>query len=126
MSLERHEISDAKRVDLLQMATVTLPRKAYFLPEPFRGFPAFLNFAFDSRDLICVWLSQPALAHTPRRGAQTTRASRRAASAAPTIVSANNPIARAFSTAPRLRMAGCHPPGRKRSTSEACSNTSGR
>jgi type II secretory pathway predicted ATPase ExeA len=33
--------------------------------EFFRDFPAFLNFAFDSRDLISVWLvGHPALAHT--------------------------------------------------------------
>lgn len=34
-------------------------------PEFFRDFPAFLNFAFDSRDLMSVWLvGHPALAQT--------------------------------------------------------------
>jgi len=34
-------------------------------PEFFRDFPAFLNFAFDSRDLMTVWLvGHPALART--------------------------------------------------------------
>jgi len=33
-------------------------------PEFFRDFPAFLNFAFDSRDLITVWfVGHPILAH---------------------------------------------------------------
>jgi type II secretory pathway predicted ATPase ExeA len=36
--------------------------------EFFRDFPAFLNFAFDSRDLITVWLvGHPALAQTLER-----------------------------------------------------------
>ena len=34
-------------------------------PEFFRDFPAFLNFAFDLRDLISVWLvGHPCLAQT--------------------------------------------------------------
>lgn len=34
-------------------------------PEFFRDFPSFLNFAFDSRDLLSVWLvGHPAVAQT--------------------------------------------------------------
>jgi MSHA biogenesis protein MshM len=37
-------------------------------PEFFRDLPAFLNFAFDSRDLLTVWLvGHPSLAHTLQR-----------------------------------------------------------
>lgn len=37
-------------------------------PEFFRDFPAFLNFTFDSRGLLCVWLvGHPALALTLER-----------------------------------------------------------
>jgi len=37
-------------------------------PEFFRDFPSFLNFAFDSRDLISVWLvGHPHLAHLLER-----------------------------------------------------------
>src|SRR3546814_19680754 len=37
-------------------------------PEFFRDFPAFLNFAFDARDLITVWLvGHPSLAQTLER-----------------------------------------------------------
>ena len=37
-------------------------------PEFFRDFPSFLNFAFDSRDLLSVWLvGHPSLAHLLER-----------------------------------------------------------
>ena len=46
-------------------------------PEFFRDLPAFLNFAFDSRDLISVWLvGHPALAHTLERTPYAALASR--------------------------------------------------
>ncbi len=46
-------------------------------PEFFRDLPAFLNFAFDSRDLISVWLvGHPALAHTLERAPYAALASR--------------------------------------------------
>jgi MSHA biogenesis protein MshM len=46
-------------------------------PEFFRDFPAFLNFAFDSRDLISVWLvGHPALAHTLDRAPYAALSSR--------------------------------------------------
>ena len=54
-----HELVDAKQVTPLWIID-----EAQNLPaEFFRDFPAFLNFAFDSRDLISVWLvGHPALA----------------------------------------------------------------
>lgn len=45
--------------------------------EFFRDFPAFLNFAFDSRDLMTVWLvGQPQLTHTLSLTAYAALASR--------------------------------------------------
>jgi type II secretory pathway predicted ATPase ExeA len=45
--------------------------------EFFRDFPAFLNFAFDSRDLLTVWLvGHPSLAHTLQRAPYAALASR--------------------------------------------------
>jgi type II secretory pathway predicted ATPase ExeA len=56
-------------VDGKQLLPVWILDEAQNLPpEFFRDFPAFLNFAFDSRDLISVWLvGHPALAHTLER-----------------------------------------------------------
>ena len=46
-------------------------------PEFFRDFPAFLNFAFDSRDLMTVWLvGHPTLAITLDRAPYAALASR--------------------------------------------------
>lgn len=46
-------------------------------PEFFRDLPAFLNFAFDSRDVLTVWLvGHPVLAHTLQRTAYAALASR--------------------------------------------------
>lgn len=46
-------------------------------PEFFRDFPAFLNFAFDSRDLITVWLvGHPSLACLLDRASYAALASR--------------------------------------------------
>jgi MSHA biogenesis protein MshM len=46
-------------------------------PEFFRDLPAFLNFAFDSRDLMTVWLvGHPALASTLDRAPYAALASR--------------------------------------------------
>ncbi len=46
-------------------------------PEFFRDFPAFLNFAFDSRDLLTVWLiGHPQLAQTLQRAPYAALASR--------------------------------------------------
>ena len=45
--------------------------------EFFRDLPAFLNFAFDSRDLMTVWLlGHPRLAHTLERAPYAALASR--------------------------------------------------
>ena len=46
-------------------------------PEFFRDFPAFLNFAFDSKDLMTVWfVGHPALAQTLTRAPFAALASR--------------------------------------------------
>jgi MSHA biogenesis protein MshM len=52
-------------VDHKQLQPVWIIDEAQNLPsEFFRDFPAFLNFAFDSRDLITVWLiGHPSLAN---------------------------------------------------------------
>lgn len=59
-----HELVDNK-----QVTPVWIIDEAQNLPADFfRDFPAFLNFAFDSRDLISVWLvGHPALAQTLER-----------------------------------------------------------
>jgi type II secretory pathway predicted ATPase ExeA len=46
-------------------------------PSFFKDFPSFLNFAFDSRDLLTVWLiGHPQLAHTLDRAPYAALASR--------------------------------------------------
>jgi len=46
-------------------------------PDFFRDFPAFLNFAFDSRDLMSVWLvGHPVLAQTLQRAPYAALAGR--------------------------------------------------
>ncbi len=59
-----HELADGR-----QVTPVWIIDEAQNLPlEFFRDFPAFLNFAFDSRDLISVWLvGHPDLARTLER-----------------------------------------------------------
>lgn len=59
-----HELADSK-----QVTPVWIIDEAQNLPpEFFRDFPSFLNFAFDSRDLISVWLvGHPSLAQTLER-----------------------------------------------------------
>lgn len=56
-------------VDNKQVTPVWIIDEAQNLPpEFFRDFPAFLNFAFDSRDMISVWLvGHPGLAQTLER-----------------------------------------------------------
>nr|VFJ68211.1 MAG: AAA domain-containing protein [Candidatus Kentron sp. DK] len=50
-------------------------------PEFFRDFPAFLNFAFDSRDIITVWLvGHPQLANLLQRAPYAALKSRLQAS----------------------------------------------
>jgi len=65
-------------VDTRQVTPLWIIDEAQNLPsEFFRDFPAFLNFAFDSRDLISVWLvGHPALAQTLDRAQYAALASR--------------------------------------------------
>lgn len=68
-----HNLADSK-----QLLPVWILDEAQNLPpEFFRDFPAFLNFAFDSRDLISVWLvGHPSLAHTLERAPYAALAGR--------------------------------------------------
>ncbi|MBP7567989.1 MAG: ATP-binding protein [Burkholderiaceae bacterium] len=68
-----HELADGK-----QMMPIWIVDEAQNLPADFfRDFPAFLNFAFDSRDLISVWLvGHPGLAATLERAPYAALASR--------------------------------------------------
>jgi len=64
IKLRIHELVDSKQV----LPVWIIDEAQNLPPEFFRDFPAFLNFAFDSRDLITVWLvGHPALAHTLER-----------------------------------------------------------
>jgi type II secretory pathway predicted ATPase ExeA len=68
-----HEMVDGR-----QLTPVWIIDEAQNLPsEFFRDLPAFLNFAFDSRDLISVWLAgHPVLAQTLQRAPYAALASR--------------------------------------------------
>ncbi len=61
-----------------QLLPLWIVDEAQNLPSAFfRDFPAFLNFAFDSRDLMTVWLvGHPALARTLDRAPYAALASR--------------------------------------------------
>jgi type II secretory pathway predicted ATPase ExeA len=65
-------------VDGKQLTPVWIIDEAQNLPADFfRDLPAFLNFAFDSRDLVTVWLAgHPALAHTLQHPAYAALAGR--------------------------------------------------
>ena len=64
IKLRVHELVDTKQVTPLWI----IDEAQNLPPEFFRDFPAFLNFTFDSRDLIGVWLvGHPALAQTLER-----------------------------------------------------------
>jgi type II secretory pathway predicted ATPase ExeA len=67
------ELADGK-----QVLPLWIIDEAQNLPiEFFRDLPAFLNFAFDSRDLMTVWLvGHPLLARTLERAPHTALASR--------------------------------------------------
>lgn len=59
-----HDLVDNKQV----MPLWSIDEAQNLPPEFFRDFPAFLNFAFDSRDMISVWLvGHPVLAQTLER-----------------------------------------------------------
>ncbi len=64
--------------DSRQILPLWIIDEAQNLPtEFFRDFPAFLNFAFDSRDLMTVWLvGHPMLAHKLDRAPYAALASR--------------------------------------------------
>jgi len=68
-----HELVDSK-----QITPIWIIDEAQNLPADFfRDFPAFLNFAFDSRDLVSVWLvGHPSLAATLERAPYAALASR--------------------------------------------------
>jgi type II secretory pathway predicted ATPase ExeA len=68
-----HELADGKGIVPLWIID-----EAQNLPvEFFRDLPAFLNFAFDSRDLMTLWLlGHPPLAHTLERAPYAALASR--------------------------------------------------
>jgi len=68
-----HEMVDSK-----QLTPLWIIDEAQNLPaEFFRDFPSFLNFAFDSRDLMTVWLvGHPMLAQTLQRAAYAALQSR--------------------------------------------------
>jgi type II secretory pathway predicted ATPase ExeA len=67
-----------EQVDNKNLLPVWILDEAQNLPaEFFKDFPAFLNFAFDSRDLITVWLvGHPALAQTLDRAPYAALAGR--------------------------------------------------
>ncbi|KFB68657.1 MULTISPECIES: ExeA family protein [Candidatus Accumulibacter] len=68
-----HQLADGKQLLPLWI----LDEAQNLPPEFFRDFPAFLNFAFDSRDLITVWLvGHPALAQTLERAPYAALAGR--------------------------------------------------
>jgi type II secretory pathway predicted ATPase ExeA len=68
-----HEMTDAK-----QLTPIWIIDEAQNLPvEFFRDFPSFLNFAFDSRDLMTVWLvGHSQLSQTLQRAPYAALASR--------------------------------------------------
>jgi len=65
-------------VDNKRIQPVWIIDEAQNLPAQFfRDFPAFLNYAFDARDMITVWLvGMPQLSHTLSRAATAALASR--------------------------------------------------
>jgi MSHA biogenesis protein MshM len=67
------ELADGKGISVLWIID-----EAHNLPpEFFRDLPAFLNFAFDSRDLMTIWLlAHPRLAQTLARAPYAALASR--------------------------------------------------
>jgi type II secretory pathway predicted ATPase ExeA len=68
-----HELAERKQITPIWI----LDEAQNLPPDFFRDFPAFLNFAFDSRDLITVWLvGHSSLAHTLERAPYAALASR--------------------------------------------------
>jgi type II secretory pathway predicted ATPase ExeA len=68
-----HHLADAKQLLLRWI----LDEAQNLPPDFFRDFPAFLNFAFDPRDLMTVWLvGHPVLAQTLERAPYAALAGR--------------------------------------------------
>ena len=68
-----HDLADGKQI----LPVWILDEAQNLPPEFFRDLPAFLNFTFDSRDLLCVWLvGHPALAYTLERAPYAALAGR--------------------------------------------------
>jgi len=68
-----HELAERKQITPLWI----IDEAQNLPPDFFRDFPAFLNFAFDSRDLITVWLvGHPSLAQALERAPYAALASR--------------------------------------------------
>ena len=65
-------------VDNKRIQPIWIIDEAQNLPAPFfRNFPAFLNYAFDARDMITVWfVGLPQLKHTLSRAPNAALASR--------------------------------------------------
>ncbi len=68
-----HDLMDNKQV----LPVWVIDEAQNLPPEFFRDFPAFLNFAFDSRNMLTVWLvGHPHLAQTMDRAPYAALASR--------------------------------------------------
>jgi MSHA biogenesis protein MshM len=102
----KHHLLDM--VDNKRLQPVWIIDEAQNLPpEFFRDFPAFLNFAFDSRDIITVWLAgHPALANLINRAPYAALKSRIQANVRLEPALDRERFARLIEHA--LTQAGCH------------------
>lgn len=73
LKLRIHDLVDNRQV----MPLWIIDEAQNLPPDFFRDFPAFLNFAFDSRDMLTVWLvGHPALTHILDRAPYAALSSR--------------------------------------------------
>ena len=73
LKLRIHDLVDNKQI----MPLWIIDEAQNLPPDFFRDFPAFLNFAFDSRDMLTVWLvGHPALIHILARAPYAALSSR--------------------------------------------------
>ena len=73
LKLRIHDLVDNKQI----MPLWIIDEAQNLPPDFFRDFPAFLNFAFDSRDMLTVWLvGHPALIHILERAPYAALSSR--------------------------------------------------
>ena len=73
LKLRIHDLVDNRQV----MPLWIIDEAQNLPPDFFRDFPAFLNFAFDSRDMLTVWLvGHPALIHILDRAPYAALSSR--------------------------------------------------